>query len=66
MVATATFFGELPVSVIDTSGVCPALSAPLAPAMVCVERLFLTWPGLSPAAAAALRASASDLITWLT
>ena len=49
-----------------TSGVCPALSAPFAPAIVCVETLFLTWPGLSPAAAAALRASASDLITWLT
>ena len=54
VVATATFFGELPVSVIDTSGVCPALSAPLAPAIVCVERLFFTWPGLSPAAARGL------------
>ena len=38
----------------------------MAPAIVCVETLFFTCPGLRPAAAAALRASASDLIFWLT
>ena len=66
VVATATFLGELPVSVIETSGVWPALKAPLAPAIVCVDTLFFTWPGLRPAAAAALRAAASEWINWLT